>query len=332
MAKRKEIEATGSDEAATPRSAPEQVMPSLAESAPSIAPDADAANLDNDVDVQSAEKAAAKAAAKAALLNSLPAVESPSISLAVSEAIAVEESAIDPKPEPEVEAAKAAPSFALVPIPQPAADGIDEPAAMPKPARFALRKRHKRYVRLAASVAIGAVFGAAVGAVITGGFATVPRGSVVAQEENKAMQQSVARLAKDVTTLKAKLAAANKLTPVQTAEHLKQASAEITGSISAPQTVPAAVTPLPMPRPAPRIAMAETQPVRMPVVPDWTIRDSRGGYVYVQEGQGDIYQVVPGAPLPGLGPVQSIKKLAGRWVVTTPRGIIVSMRDRRYFE
>jgi hypothetical protein len=36
--------------------------------------------------------------------------------------------------------------------------------------------------------------------------------------------------------------------------------------------------------------------------------------------------------LPGLGPVQSIKKLEGRWVVTTPRGIIVSMRDRRYFE
>ncbi len=91
MAKRKKIEVTGSDEAATPRSAPEQVMPSLAKSAPSIAPDADAANLDNDVDAQSAEKAAAKAAAKAALLNSLPAVESPSISPAVSEPVAVEE-------------------------------------------------------------------------------------------------------------------------------------------------------------------------------------------------------------------------------------------------
>jgi hypothetical protein len=131
--------------------------------------------------------------------------------------------------------------------------------------------------------------------------------------------------------LKAKLAAANKLAQAQTAERLKQASAEITGSISVPQTVPAAATPLPVPRPAPRIAMAETQPARAPVVPDWTIRDSRGGYVYV-EGHGDIYQVVPGAPLPGLGPVQSIKKLEGRWVVTTPKGIIVSMRDRRYFE
>jgi hypothetical protein len=327
MAKRKDIEATGSDQAAQPPSAPEQVAPELTASAPSLMPAADAANLDSEADAE----AEAKAAAKAALLNSLPAVESPSLSPAVSEPVAVEESAIKPKPEPEVEAARAAPSFALVPIPRPSAEHIDEPGGKQTPPRFALRKRHKRYARLAASVAIGAIFGAAVGAVITGGFATLSRSTVAGLKENKAMQQSVAKLADDVTALKAKLAAANKLAQAQTAERLKQASAEITGSISVPQTVPAAVTPLPTPRPAPRIAMAETQPARAPVVPDWTIRDSRGGYVYV-EGHGDIYQVVPGAPLPGLGPVQSIKKLEGRWVVTTPKGIIVSMRDRRYFE
>ena len=73
------------------------------------------------------------------------------------------------------------------------------------------------------------------------------------------------------------------------------------------------------------------QPRARPVVRDWSIRDAHGGYIYV-EGHGDIYQIVPGAPLPGLGPVQSIKRLEGRWVVTTPKGIIVSMRDRRYFE
>jgi hypothetical protein len=66
-------------------------------------------------------------------------------------------------------------------------------------------------------------------------------------------------------------------------------------------------------------------------VQGWEIRDARDGYVYVQ-GHGDIYQVVPGAPLPGLGPVESVKRTDGRWVVTTRKGIIVSMRDRRYFE
>jgi hypothetical protein len=30
--------------------------------------------------------------------------------------------------------------------------------------------------------------------------------------------------------------------------------------------------------------------------------------------------------------VQSVKRENGRWMVVTPRGIIVSMRDRRYFE
>jgi hypothetical protein len=50
------------------------------------------------------------------------------------------------------------------------------------------------------------------------------------------------------------------------------------------------------------------------------------------ESRGEIYQVQLGAPLPGLGPVQSVKRQHGRWVVLTPKGIIVSMRDRRYFE
>jgi hypothetical protein len=66
-------------------------------------------------------------------------------------------------------------------------------------------------------------------------------------------------------------------------------------------------------------------------VADWWIRDSRDGDVYVQ-GHGAVYQVALGAPLPGLGPVKQIKRQDGRWLVVTPKGIIVSKRDRRYFE
>ena len=50
------------------------------------------------------------------------------------------------------------------------------------------------------------------------------------------------------------------------------------------------------------------------------------------ENHGAVYQVQLGAPLPGLGPVQSVKRQDGRWMVLTPKGIIVSLRDRRYFE
>ena len=72
-----------------------------------------------------------------------------------------------------------------------------------------------------------------------------------------------------------------------------------------------------------------------PLVPQWCrtgrIRIARDGMALVQ-GHGELYQAVLGAPLPGLGPVQTIKREDGRWMVVTPRGIIVSARDRHYFE
>jgi hypothetical protein len=88
-----------------------------------------------------------------------------------------------------------------------------------------------------------------------------------------------------------------------------------------------------LPSPRPRVAAAEIPPplARPQVLAGWTISGMRGGYVFV-ENRGEIYQVLLGAPLPGLGPVESVKRQDGRWVVTTPKGLIVSMRDRRYFE
>jgi hypothetical protein len=154
-------------------------------------------------------------------------------------------------------------------------------------------------------------------------------------EENKATQQSVAHLTKEITNLKASLEAANKAAHSQIAklsDRLSHETADITGSITPPRTVPPAPqagAPLPAPRP-PQVAAAEPPP-RLSIVPDWSIRETRDGYVYVQ-GHGDVYQVVPGAPLPGLGPVEQIKRQDGRWLVVTPKGIIISMRDRRYFE
>lgn len=296
----------------------------------------------------------------------LPEVESPSVSPAISEPVAIEEEAVTPKAEPEVEAANDATQRAtlraLVPIAKPFAD---EPPFEPlnaddKPRRSALKRRHWHTMRLAASVAIATAIGAIVGAYATGGFAPKPQIDAAAQEESKAMQQSVAKLSKEVTTLKANLDAANKRAQVQTAslekklheqtERLKKEAAEVTGSISAPQTMAAAAAQpavahadVPTPRPAPsRVATANVTPPAVPpsvqqqarptIVRNWSIRGASNGYVYVEGQFGDIYQIVPGAPLPGLGPVESIRRLDGRWVVKTPKGIIVSMRDRRYFE
>ncbi len=199
--------------------------------------------------------------------------------------------------------------------------------------RLALHPLHRGYGLLAASVAIAAVFGALIGSAATGAFSKPAALNVANVEEDKSIQQSVARLSKEMTSLKASLETANKSAQSQIAkisERLNRERTEITGSITPPQTMPASAAPLPMPRPT--SADADPQPpAKASIVTNWSIRGVRDGYVYVQ-GHGNIYEVVPGAPLPGLGPVEQIKRQDGRWVVVTPKGLIVSMRDRRYFE
>jgi hypothetical protein len=275
-----------------------------------------------DIEITGGEAAASSSGAPepAQSKSELPSVESPPISPATeTPAIATD------TPAPAIEPIAAA---------TPTVEPITDAAPVAKP-RFVLRPRHKRYALLAASVTFAAALGAVVGALASGGFSAPARPDVAAIEENKAMQQSIARLGKEVTTLKASLEQANKSAHIQIAkisERLEHATAEVTGSISAPQTTAPVLTPLPSPRPTPRIAVVEPPPPARPsVVAGWTIRDTRNGYVYV-ENHGELYQVVLGAPLPGLGPVQSVKRQDGRWVVLTPKGIIVSMRDRRYFE
>jgi hypothetical protein len=296
--------------------------------------------------------AAVEPKARAKVPGDLPDIESPSISPAVSEAVAVEEEAIEPKPEPEIEAAKYSSLRALVPVTRSTFDDVPpfEPIEIEEPRRrIALKPRHWRTLRLAAAVAIGAGFGAIAGTYFTGGFAEPTKvADVAAQDENKAVQQSLVKMATELTTLKANLEASAKRAEGRTAsleqaisdkinerinERLhREAAAETTGSIPAAQSAAVTYADVPTPRPAPRLAMAQSQTLRSAIVRDWSVRGAFNGYVYVQGRYGDVYQVVPGAPLPGLGPVESIKRTDGRWVVTTPKGIIVSMRDRHHFE
>jgi hypothetical protein len=287
MAKRKDIEATSGEPAASPDGAPEP------------------AQANNEIKSE------------------LPTVESQSISPATPAPVIEPITAAEPAIEPIAEAP-----------PTPASDNAASAAPAPAISRhFIFNARHKRNALLAASVAIAAALGAVVGAVASGGFAAPARSDVAGLEETKAMQQSITRLSREITTLKASVEAANKSAHSQFAKISERfdrgLSPETTASIA-----PAKIAePIPTPRPAPQRAAAlePPPPARAPVVQDWAIRDAHDGYAYVQ-GHGEIYQVVAGAPLPGLGPVESVKRQDGRWVVMTPKGVIVSMRDRRYFE
>ncbi len=87
-------------------------------------------------------------------------------------------------------------------------------------------------------------------------------------------------------------------------------SSDVTGSIGAPALA----------------AAAPKQQDRPPVVTGWVIRDVFGGRAMLENERLGFYEVVPGADLPGVGRVQTIRRQDGRWVVVTPKGLIVSSR------
>jgi hypothetical protein len=257
---------------------------------------------------------------------------------------------------PSVESPSISPAKADEPaIAEPIIESPIAPAATARPLRLMLRRR--RMALLAASVTVAAVLGAVAGAVATVSLSGAHEQTAGLQQQ-KVMQQTIARLGNELSTLKTSLDAASKSAHAQTAqlsklsealheklaanikanEVLARAGAEVTGSISAPQTTapqpqPQAVEPTPLPQPRPQqIAAAESHP-RPLVVSDWHVRGAARGAVLV-EGHGDIYEVVPGAQLPGLGRVESIRRIDGRWIVETPRGLIVSSVPvrRPYFD
>jgi|SRR6185369_713031 len=278
-----------------------------------------------------------KTETKADTASALPVVESPSISPAVTEPATP---AVEPQPAPAVAdaaaPAEAAPAEAT-PIVLPFVQRLQQSVAPLM--QIKLRPRQKRTALLAASVALAAGFGAIIGAAASGSFASTPKQAVVqvvqpahvAQtDESKALQQTVAKLSREIAALKANVDTAAKSANAQIAkisDKLARDSAEITGSISAPQTVAVPPAPVPLPKPAQRVAAVEAPPAPPPVLDGWRIVDVYDGYVYVQ-GHGRMFEVAIGTQLPGLGRVEQVKRQDGRWTVVTPKGVIASMSDR----
>jgi hypothetical protein len=274
---------------------------------------------------------------------------------ATNEQAAGETPAVKAEALPSVESPSISPAKTDEPVhAEPVLDSPIAPIAPVRPLRLMLRRR--RMALLAASVTLAAVLGAVIGSVATASLSGSHEQTAGLQQQ-KMMQQTIARLGSELSTLKASLDAASKSAHAQTTqltklseaiheklaantranEALARAGADVTGSISAPQTTAPkpqaqAVEPTPLPQPRPQqIAAAESQP-RPLVVPDWRVRGAARGAVLV-EGHGDIYEVVPGARLPGLGRVESIRRVDGRWIVETPKGLIVSaVRARPYFD
>ena len=130
----------------------------------------------------------------------------------------------------------------------------------------------------------------------------------------KAQAEPMAKLAKLSETVD-KLRATP---PAATAQAAAAAPAkETTGSIAPNQVATAAAAPAPTP------AAPKTEVGRLPTIEGWRLRDVANGGALI-EGRDGIYEVYAGDPIPGLGRVDAIRRQDGRWVVVTPKGLIVA--------
>ena len=259
----------------------------------------------------------------------LPHVESPPLSLADEMRSMLVREKIVPEPLEPMRA-----PFAAAPEVRPEAESAPKPKlSVP---RLGVSRRLRRTAALAATVMIAAGLGAAFGAVVQKRQEppAIQRDAALI-EENAAMQKSISRLTKELAALKTSVESANKdsQTRVTKLTDRVEKLTETTGSISKQ----AAATPVPTP-PAPQVAaVTATEPTplpqarptvaqqdrRLPIVQGWTIYQIRNGVAWVENG-GEVFAAQVGAPLPGLGRVEAVRRDGNQWLVVTAKGVISS--------
>jgi len=204
--------------------------------------------------------------------------------------------------------------------------------------------RQQRLVLLAASLAIAASIGALIGSLSTYSLAR----QKPEPEPARNLEAALTQVTKDVAALKTSVDAANRAATAQMAkinerfDRSERAQAEPAAKIAAlsetvtrlekritanaetarAETARADITGSVPQRSAAPPAKDASKP---PVVEGWVLRDIYRGRALV-ENRDRLYEVMPGADLPGIGRVQTITRQDGRWVVVTPKGLIVSMR------
>lgn len=196
--------------------------------------------------------------------------------------------------------------------------------------KFATRPRASRYAVLAASIAIAAALGSVAGALAGAALMRPAPETPAAPTVNaNALDKTLAQLSADMASLKAALDSNSKATNTQLSKISERVErAEKAQTETAQKTARLLETPKSPAQAAPDVtgSIVEKQQARPPIVEGWVIRDIFDGRAMVESGRYGMYEVGPGAPLPGVGRVEAIRRQDGRWVVVTPKGLIVSSR------
>lgn len=224
-----------------------------------------------------------------------------------------------------------------------------ERANDPQPARSSARRR--RRLAVAAVAAIAALCGAAGGSVATftigklTGAAAMP--AVTADADGNArIRDAIARITADVGGLRADFDRASHVRTAQIAKFgdrldkieksqddttvrlakLSEAQDKLQDKAqdrmrSAAAAAPADVTGSISPTVAPKGDL-RADPKKPQVVEGWTLSQVTNGGAIVR-GPDGLYEAFPGDPLPGIGRVDAVRYQDGRWVVLTPKGVII---------
>ncbi len=223
------------------------------------------------------------------------------------------------------------------------------------PGPIVVRARMSRVVVLAVAMALAAAAGSTVGAMAASMFVK-PQPLTV--DDAKSIEVNnlrgvITQLSAEMASLKAAIENNAKASnaqfaklgerveraqsePAQRVQKLSELLDKIERRAAAPAPA-AAAAPAQIPTQHPTLAaapevtgsVAPKQQDRPPVVAGWIIREVFDGRAVIEHDRLGFYEVVPGANLPGIGRVETIKRQDGRWVVVTPKGLILSQRVER---
>jgi hypothetical protein len=203
-------------------------------------------------------------------------------------------------------------------------------------------RRARRFTLLAAALALAAALGAMVGALAGYGLArpaaTAAAAGRTGIEDIQALKDNVVQARSDLAALKLSTDSASRNVAAQITrigerlDRVERAQAEPVAKLnkaieaierlsrgeaaSAAKDVTGAILPP---------AGLATQGGRGGAVDGWVVRDVHRGTALL-EGRMGLIEVDPGDVVPGLGRVDAIRRQDGRWVVVTPRGVIMSPR------
>jgi hypothetical protein len=201
------------------------------------------------------------------------------------------------------------------------------------------------FLLLAASVAIAAALGALIGSLSTLGLTSSKASASDTAAASRGLQVALAQMTKDVAALKTSIDASNRAATTQVSkiterfDRTERAQAEpaaklaaltdtvakLEKRLAAGATADDNIVTGSIPQRAATPAAAPKDQTKPPILEGWVLRDYHRGTALVENRSG-LYEVRPGANLPGVGRVETITQQNGRWVVVTPKGLIVSMR------